>query len=120
MKDFENIDITDNDFLIVIRPKITDNEWVGEVDVSVVSSGKSVLGDEDYFSMLQFTRMVCASIPLMEEDKNVRDACEEMARHYMSDSNVETEEEQEDYLTVESKDGNVIKLAFNSKTGGNA
>ena len=47
MKDFENIDITDNDFLIVIRPKITDNEWVGEVDVSVVSSGKSVLGDED-------------------------------------------------------------------------
>ena len=43
-----------------------------------------------------------------------------MARQYMSDSNVETEEEQEDYLTVESKDGNVIKLAFNSKTGGNA
>ena len=118
MKDFENLDITDNDFLIVIRPKVEKDEWVGEVDVSVVSSGKSVLDDEDYYAMLQFTRMVCASIPLMEESQSVRDACEKLASEYMSTELDDAEEE--DRLTIESTEGNVITLAFNSKTGGNA
>lgn len=105
----------DDDFIIIIRPRIEGTEWVGEIDVSVVNSGKSILNDQDYSAMMHFTRMVCSSIPLMEENEEFRRGCEDLAESYMP-----VDEPEENELTVTERDGNVITLAFNSNTKGSA
>ena len=61
------------DFIIQVKPTISsDKRWTGEVDVSVISSSDNPLCDEDYYGVLEFCRVICASIPLMEKDENLR------------------------------------------------
>ena len=58
------------DFIIQVKPTISsDKRWTGEVDVSVISSSDNPLCDEDYYGVLEFCRVICASIPLMEKDE---------------------------------------------------
>ena len=49
-----------------------DRRWTGEVDVSVISSADNPLSDDDYYGVLEFCRVICASIPLMEKDEYLR------------------------------------------------
>jgi len=61
------------DFIIQVKPTVSaDKRWTGEVDVSVISSSDNPLCDEDYYGVLEFCRVICASIPLMEKDENLR------------------------------------------------
>ena len=61
------------DFIIQVKPTMTeDRRWTGEVDVSVISSADNPLCDDDYYGVLEFCRVICASIPLMEKDENLR------------------------------------------------
>ena len=61
------------DFIIQVKPTMTeDKRWTGEVDVSVISSADNPLCDEDYYGVLEFCRVICASIPLMEKDEYLR------------------------------------------------
>tara|TARA_B100000424_G_C22543174_1_gene309295 strand:+ start:108 stop:473 length:366 start_codon:yes stop_codon:yes gene_type:complete len=107
-----------NDFVIVIKPQMSKGEWSGEIDVNVVSSGDSELPDEDYYSLLHFTRMVCASIPLMEHNDDFREECERQVEIQMD--LLAQERANKKRLTVVGKEGNVIQLNFNSDTKGSA
>ena len=71
MPRFDNIN--PEDFLIQVKPMLNPaKKWTGEVDVSVVSSKENPLNDEDYYGVLEFCRIICASIPMMEKDASLR------------------------------------------------
>ena len=66
-------DINPEDFLIQVKPMLNPaKRWTGEVDVSVVSSKENPMNDEDYYGVLEFCRIICASIPMMEKDEDIR------------------------------------------------
>ena len=65
--------LNNEDFIIQVKPTLkNDSEWTGEVDVSVITSSDNPLNDEDYYGVLEFCRVMCASIPLMERDDNIK------------------------------------------------
>ena len=65
--------INAEDFVIQVKPMLNPSgRWTGEVDVSVISSTDNPLIDEDYYGVLEFCRMICASIPLMEKDEDLK------------------------------------------------
>ena len=114
-------EINIEDFLIRIRPfSDDDGRWSGEVDVSIMAMPDNPLVDEDYNQLMHFTKMVCASIPLMEEIEDLRNLVHEYVIKVV-DNDMDIDVELEDNMGVEKTyDGNVIHLNFNSKTKGSA
>ena len=120
MKELEK-NLQDEDFLIRIRPFANDEgAWNGEIDISVIAMPDNPMDDEDYYHVMHFCKMMCASVPIMEEVQEMRDIVHEYVINVLDkemDINVELEEE----AGVEkSYDGNVVHLSFNTKTGGSA
>tara|TARA_R110002020_G_C15906242_1_gene741490 strand:- start:7 stop:381 length:375 start_codon:yes stop_codon:yes gene_type:complete len=114
-------EINIEDFLIRIRPfSDDDGRWSGEVDVSIMAMPDNPLVDEDYNQLMHFTKMVCASIPVMEEIEDLRNLVHEYVIKVV-DNDMDIDVELEDNMGVEKTyDGNVIHLNFNSKTKGSA
>ncbi len=66
--------IDDEDFRIRIRPSVEDGgEWTGEIDISIISQPDNPLNDEGYGQIMHFCKMMCATVPLMESDEQLRD-----------------------------------------------
>ena len=114
-------EINIEDFLIRIRPfSDDDGRWSGEVDVSIMAMPDNPLVDEDYNQLMHFTKMVCASIPVMEDIEDLRNLVHEYVIKVV-DNDMDIDVELEDNMGVEKTyDGNVIHLNFNSKTKGSA
>jgi len=109
--------LKDEDFLIQVTPSLTsDSSWDGNVLINIATSGKNPLNKKDMNDLWHLCRMMCSVIPLMQEDSDLMYVLDEYA-HNTKDFN---SKDTKDTLTIESKQGNVIKLNFNSKTGGNA
>jgi len=109
--------IKSHDFVVVIRPHISkDKRWTGEVSVKCVLDERNPLNDEDFEGMLYFTRQVCASIPLMEENKVFREAAEKLAEKYLPTEDMLDYPKYKDKLTVEDDSGNVIHVDFKKET----
>jgi Na+-transporting NADH:ubiquinone oxidoreductase subunit NqrA len=114
-------EISNEDFIIRVRPFSDDNgRWSGEVDISIMAMPDNPLVDEDYHQVMHFTKMMCASVPVMEEVEELRNIAHEYVMKVIdneSDISVELEEE----VGVEKTyDGNVVHLQFNTKTKGSA
>ena len=91
-----------------------------KVDVSIMAMPDNPLVDEDYNQLMHFTKMVCASIPVMEEIEDLRNLVHEYVIKVV-DNDMDIDVELEDNMGVEKTyDGNVIHLNFNSKTKGSA
>ena len=85
--DTQNIEPTD--FIILVRPHLDKkNKWTGEVTLKMVVDKANKLDDDDFYSMISFTKQVCASVPLMEENKIFRDETERLADKYLSHDNM--------------------------------
>ena len=96
-----------DDFLLVIKPHVNeDNKWTGEVSVNIVTSENNKLDDEDYFSMMEFTRLIGASIPVMEVNPRYRALLEKQADKYMP------LKKEENMLKVSDVRDNVIEVNF--------
>ena len=81
--DTQNIEPTD--FMILVRPHLDKkNKWTGEVTLKMVVDKANILDDDDFYSMISFTKQICASVPLMEENKIFRDETERLADRYLS------------------------------------
>ena len=81
--DTQNIEPTD--FMIIVRPHLDKkNKWTGEVTLKMVVDKANILDDNDFYSMIGFTKQICASVPLMEENKIFRDETERLADKYLS------------------------------------
>lgn len=113
--------INDEDFIIRIRPFANDDgKWTGEVDISVMAFPDNPVDDEDYEQLMHFCKMMCASVPIMQESKELRDLTHEYVINYV-DTEMEIDVELEEEVGVEKTyDGNIVHLNFNTKTGGSA
>ncbi len=103
-------DINPEDFLIQVKPMLNPaKRWTGEVDVSVVSSKENPMNDEDYYGVLEFCRIICASIPMMEKDEDIRTR----ALDYLK---LQDELEKiKDKPKIIDKQDNVIVVSFDKK-----
>ena len=103
-------DINPEDFIIQVKPMLNPaKRWTGEVDVSVVSSKENPLNDEDYYGVLEFCRIICASIPMMEKDASLRTK----AVDYLKQQD-EIEMKKEKPKIIDKHD-NVIVVSFDRK-----
>ena len=121
--DIERIkeNINDEDFIIRIRPFADDDgKWTGEVDISVMAFADNPVDDDDYEQLMHFCKMMCASVPLMQESKDLRELAHEYVINYV-DTEMDIDIELEEEVGVEKTyDGNIVHLNFNTKTGGSA
>jgi hypothetical protein len=67
------------------------------------------LDDDDFYSMINFTKQICASVPLMEENKIFREATEQLAEKYLSQEELAQGIER---LTQPKERDNVIHVNF--------
>jgi len=114
-------EVNEEDFLIRVRPFSNDEgRWSGEVDISIMAMPDNPLDDEDYYNVMHFTKMMCASVPVMEEVEELRNIVHEYVTKVI-DTEMDIDVELEEESGVEKTyDGNVVHLNFNTKTGGSA
>ena len=106
----DKYDVQTNDFMIVVKPHLDKkNKWTGEVTLKMVVDKANKLDDDDFYSMLSFTKQICASVPLMEENKIFREATEQLADKYLSQEELAQGIER---LTQPKERGNVIHVNF--------
>ena len=121
--DIERIkkEIQDEDFVIRIRPFADDDgKWTGEIDVSIIAFPDNPMDDDDYGQVMHFAKMMCATVPIMEESKEIRDIAHDYVMEVI-DNEMDISVELEEEAGVEKTyDGNIVHLNFNSKTGGSA
>ena len=123
--DIERIkkEIQDEDFVIRIRPFADDDgRWTGEIDVSIMAFPENPMDDDDSGQVMHFAKMMCATVPIMEESKEIRDIAHDYVMEVIdNEMDISVELEEEEAAGVEKTyDGNIIHLNFNSKTGGSA
>ena len=106
----DKYDVQTNDFMIVVKPHLDKkNKWTGEVTLKMVVDKANKLDDDDFYSMLSFTKQICASVPLMEENKIFREATEQLAEKYLSQEELSQGIER---LTQPKERGNVKHVNF--------
>ena len=110
MSDDDYIEPRDEDFLIRVRPGVQNGEWTGAVDISIVASANSGLDDESYGQLMHFCTMMCATVPMMEQDESLRQYVHEFAMA----SYDEEEQEAKNNVDITHENGNVIRLHFNT------
>ena len=111
--------IDENDFLVRIRPyKDESGEWSGDIDLSIVTLPDNDWSDEDYSELVHFATMVASTVPIMENNTDVR----ELVHNYVMDTlDTEYEPVVEDSKTTEVEyDGNIVKINFGTTTKGSA
>ena len=109
--------IKEQDFVIRIRPTEIDGEWTGEIDISIISQPENPLDDESYTQVMHFCKMMCATVPLMEVNKDLRDLVHNYVMEYVDD---DEEDVVDNDVIITKEDGNVVHLSFGSNTKGNA
>tara|TARA_R100000951_G_scaffold28186_1_gene24181 strand:+ start:792 stop:1160 length:369 start_codon:yes stop_codon:yes gene_type:complete len=114
-------ELNNEDYLIRVRPFPNDEGgWSGEVDISIIASPDNPLEDDDYYQLMHFCKMMCATIPIMEESEEIRNIVHEYVMQVL-DTEMDIDVELEEEAGVEKTyDGNVVHLHFNTKTGGSA
>lgn len=114
-------EVNEEDFLIRVRPFADDDgRWSGEVDISIMAMPNNPMDDEDYYQVMHFAKMMCASVPVMEEVEELRNIVHEYVTKVI-DTEMDIDVELEEEAGVEKTyDGNVVHLSFNTKTGGSA
>ena len=114
-------EVNEEDFLIRVRPFANDEgRWSGEVDISIMAMPDNPMDDEDYYQVMHFAKMMCASVPVMEEVEELRNIVHEYVTKVL-DTEMDIDIELEEEAGVEKTyDGNVVHLSFNTKTGGSA
>lgn len=105
------------DFIIRVKPILNNKQgWTGEVDVSVVSSADNPLNDEDYYGVLEFCRVMCATVPLMEHDDDLRNKAIEWIKK--EDEMYEVNKNKK--AKVVDRHDNVVVLSFDTETKGSS
>jgi hypothetical protein len=110
--DKDNATPREEDFNIRIRPALDGDKWTGEIDISVLASTNSDLDEESYYQIMHFCTMICATVPLMEEDEDMREYVHD---YVTSEFHERNEEEHINDFDIPSKHGNVVNINF--KTG---
>tara|TARA_B110000211_G_scaffold223234_1_gene272853 strand:+ start:359 stop:703 length:345 start_codon:yes stop_codon:yes gene_type:complete len=101
-----------DDYIVRLSPfKDASGNWTGELLVGTVVTEDNLMSDDDHYNLMNITKMVCAAVPAMEEDEQVRNTLIKIAERVESES--ETEEDIEPKTKIESVKENVINVNFN-------
>ena len=95
-----------NDFIIRVRPTRQKGNgiWSGTADITVVTSEENDLPDKEWSDLMEYCRMMCASVPIIEEVENFRKLIHDyLKRSY--DNN-------EDVFLDKEPNSNIILLKF--------
>lgn len=111
----DNIEGTD--FIVRVRPMMTGNDWNGQIDMSIITSADNDLDDESYGQLLHLCKMICATVPIMENDEVFGDFVHNWVLENIDGEQTQEEDKQVD---ITHEDGNVVRLAFGTQTKGNA
>lgn len=103
--------IKEEDFVIQIKPHVDSKGWTGDVSLSIMVGKNNPLNDDDFEAMLDFTRQICATVPLMEHNKIFRDAVEEEANKHLPIEDVFDIPENSKGKVMEIDD-NIIHISF--------
>lgn len=113
------LDLDEEDFVIRIHPhRDKNNKWTGDVTLGIITSDENPLSDHDFFYMMEFTNLICAVVPVMENNPNMREELEcfiEEERKQVIDK----EKKVQRLKKIETK-GNVISIKFSDKVDGSA
>ena len=115
----EHMSFEDEDFVIRVRPSLNGDDWTGEIDISIISQASNPLNDEGYNQVMHFCKMMCATVPIMEQDETIRNLVHTYVMEVV-DRETTVMVEEEDELVITKEDGNVVHLNFGSKTKGSA
>jgi len=111
------LELREDDFVVRVRPTVIDSEWTGEVDVAIITSADNNLDDESYSQLMHFTKMMCATVPLMEINEDMRNF---VHTYVMEEIDNILESITEEPVVITQEDGNVIRLNFGTRTKGRA
>lgn len=104
------IDFDPNDYIIRLSPFLDKKgDWTGELMVGTVTTDDNTLSDHDHFQLMHLTAMVCASIPAMEEDEDVRQVLSDIVSEVQEES---TEVEVTAEKKIVNVNDNVINVKF--------
>jgi len=116
--ELEDMKMRDEDFVIRVRPyRDADGTWNGELDLSIITQANNDLDDEDYYQVMHFCKMMASTVPIMEDNAEIRDLVHNyVIEHIDKEYEVELEHKPE----VVEQEGNVVKIDFGTKTKGSA
>jgi hypothetical protein len=110
------MDFDQNDYIIRISPFLNKKgEWTGEIMVGTCTTDDNVLSDFDHAQLMKLSHMMCASLPVMEEDSAVRRLLENEVERTIDDALEEEKEKVKPTIEVAGVSDNVISVLFNSK-----
>lgn len=108
------MDFDQNDYIIRISPFLDKKgEWTGEIMVGTCTTDDNVLSAFDHAQLMKLSHMMCASLPVMEEDSAVRRLLENEVERTIDDAL--EEEKEKPAIEVAGVSDNVISVLFNSK-----
>ena len=109
------MDFDQNDYIIRLSPFLNKKgDWTGEIMVGTCTTDDNVLSDFDNAQLMKLAHMMCAALPVMEEDAAVRRLLENEVEKTIDDA-LEEEEEVKPAIEVAGVSDNVISVLFNSK-----
>jgi len=110
------MDFDQNDYIIRLSPFLNKKgEWTGEIMVGTCTTDDNVLSDFDHAQLMKLSHMMCASLPVMEEDSAVRRLLENEVERTIDDALEEEKEKVKPTIEVAGVSDNVISVLFNSK-----
>jgi hypothetical protein len=112
--------IEGDDFVIRVRPFTKGEQWTGEIDISIISSPDNMLDDESYGQLMHFCKMMASTVPIMEADESIRNLVHTYVMEVVDNEPEDMIEQDDQEIVITHEDGNVVRLNFNSKTGGSA
>lgn len=110
------MDFDQNDYIIRLSPFLNKRgEWTGEIMVGTCTTDDNTLSDFDNAQLMKLSHMMCASLPVMEEDSAVRKLLENEVERTIDDALEEEKEKVKPAIEVAGVSDNVISVLFNSK-----
>ena len=109
---------TEDSFYLKFEP-IYDEQgvWTGDIDISAIIHDNHTLSYEELGEMLHVLQMVCASVPLYEQDEEVKEKAQAIVETAMQEPETEYLFGQAENTTKKpsvTTEGNVIKLRFDN------
>jgi hypothetical protein len=103
------VDFDANDYIIRLSPFLDERgDWTGELLVGSVTTGENTMSDEDHYSLMKLSQLVCAAVPALEEHESVRTILSNIAEDTLQD---EAEKEKVEPKVKEVTE-NVIRVNF--------
>ena len=116
------IDMTENDFGVIMRPIMEDDgDWKGNVQISVFSNLMPKIDDDVHSQLMFLAYKMSAMVQYCTDNPDVDDRLDQYTNDLVKELGLMEEEERElrPKPKITGKNGNVITLDFGTKCGGN-